>query len=57
MTFDPKNQITQYIQAPPPALAGSDRLYYDRELKKIKTALDSLELAITEIRGYLKTLS
>lgn len=56
MSFSPKNEPRPYVQSPPAILVGGDKVYYDRELKKLKVTLDSICEAISEIQEHLKTM-
>lgn len=56
MPFKPRNTVESYIPAPAPNLPGSDKMHYDRELRRIQAAIEKLNQAVREIQAHLDTL-
>lgn len=56
MAFNPTRDLERYQPSSPPLIAGSEKLYLDRELRQLSLVLERMVDAITEIQTYLKTL-
>lgn len=56
MAFTPSVTVEKYQPSSPPLIAGSEKLYLDRELRQLSNLLSRMVDAVTEMQDYLKTL-
>ena len=56
MPFTPTINTNDFVPSPAPLLPGSERVHYERELRRISTSINALSAAVKEIQDYLKTL-
>jgi hypothetical protein len=56
MPFTPQHTPEVYIPNPTPLLQGSDKLHYDRELRRLREVIQSQTECIKELQTYVATL-